>query len=63
MFMLENVYYFMFLVFLYHVEAAKNDLIRKEDVKKWDEEFMEVDLYTYLHLGMVCAIFIFLLDN
>jgi S-phase kinase-associated protein 1 len=49
--------------FVYHVEATKNDFIPKEDVKKWDEEFMEVDLYTYFHLGMICAIFIFLLDN
>ena len=45
------------------MEAAKNDFIPKEDVKKWDEEFVEVDLYTYFHLSMVCAIVIFLLDN
>ena len=43
----ENVYYFMFLVFLYHVEAAKNDYIAKEDVKKWDEEFVEEDVYLF----------------
>ena len=47
----------------YHVEAAKNDFIPKEDVKKWDEEFVEVDLYAYFHLGTVCAIFISLSDN
>ena len=47
----------------YHVEAAENDFILKEDMKKWDEEFVEVDLYTCFLLGMVCVIFIFLLDN
>jgi hypothetical protein len=25
-------------------------------VKKWDEEFVEVDLYTHFHLGMACVI-------
>ena len=47
----------------FHVEAAKNDFILKEDVNKWDEKLAEVDLYTYFYIGTICAIFISLLDN
>ena len=48
---------------VYHVEAAKNDFIPKKKKKKWDEEFMEVDLYSCFRFFIVCVIFIFLLDN
>lgn len=38
----------------YHVEAAKTAIL-EEDVKKWDEEFVKVDLSTVFELIMVCA--------